>query len=109
LGRLFAFGISSFSTGTKRSIVSALKGLLAMPTFKPIPLMNENRGVFGVNLGHLWTEQELLRSIMKKIMHLIYEKKLDPVVDRTFPLEKAAEAHAYIQARKNFGKVLLVP
>jgi NADPH:quinone reductase-like Zn-dependent oxidoreductase len=30
-------------------------------------------------------------------------------VDRTFPLAEAAAAHAYIQERRNFGKVLLVP
>jgi NADPH:quinone reductase-like Zn-dependent oxidoreductase len=30
-------------------------------------------------------------------------------VDRTFPFERAAEAHHYIQDRKNLGKVLLVP
>jgi NADPH:quinone reductase-like Zn-dependent oxidoreductase len=29
-------------------------------------------------------------------------------VDRTFPLENAGEAHAYIEARRNIGKVVLV-
>jgi NADPH:quinone reductase-like Zn-dependent oxidoreductase len=31
------------------------------------------------------------------------------VVDRAFPLAEAAAAHRYIQDRKNFGKVVLVP
>jgi NADPH2:quinone reductase len=30
-------------------------------------------------------------------------------VDRTFALEQAAEAHAYMRANKHFGKVLLIP
>ena len=34
---------------------------------------------------------------------------MKPVVDQIFPFERAAEAHHYIQDRKNFGKVLLVP
>jgi NADPH2:quinone reductase len=31
------------------------------------------------------------------------------VVDRRFPLEQAGEAHAYIESRHAFGRVLLVP
>ena len=33
--------------------------------------------------------------------------RLRPVVARTFPLEQAAEAHRFIQARSNIGKVVL--
>jgi NADPH:quinone reductase-like Zn-dependent oxidoreductase len=109
LGRLFIFGVSSFSSGTKRSIPTAVKGLLSLPSFKPISLMNQNRGVFGVNLGHLWSETELLRNMLDDILNLMARGQLKPVVDRTFPFERAAEAHAYIQAHKNFGKVLLKP
>lgn len=32
---------------------------------------------------------------------------LKPVVDRTFPLEQAAEAHRYLDRREQFGKVVL--
>jgi NADPH2:quinone reductase len=31
------------------------------------------------------------------------------VVDRRFPLEQAGEAHAYIESRRAFGRVLLLP
>ena len=41
------------------------------------------------------------------MVELLEQGKLDPVIDTTFPLEKAAEAHHYIQERKNFGKVAL--
>jgi NADPH:quinone reductase len=31
------------------------------------------------------------------------------VVDRRFALEQAGEAHAYIESRQAFGRVLLIP
>jgi NADPH2:quinone reductase len=35
--------------------------------------------------------------------------RLRVVVDRRFPLEQAGEAHAYIESRRAFGRVLLIP
>ncbi len=34
---------------------------------------------------------------------------LQVVIDRRFPLEQAGEAHAYIESRQAFGRVLLIP
>jgi NADPH2:quinone reductase len=31
------------------------------------------------------------------------------VIDRSFPLADAAQAHAYVESRQAFGRVLLVP
>ncbi len=107
LGKLMMFGISSFSSGDSRSLVSVAKGFLQMPSFKPIPLMNDNRGVMGFNLGHLWDRQDLLNRSLAEILTLVAGGVFQPLVDKSFPLERAAEAHAYIHAHKNFGKVLL--
>jgi NADPH2:quinone reductase len=35
--------------------------------------------------------------------------KLAVVIDRRFPLEEAGEAHAFIESRQAFGRVLLIP
>jgi NADPH:quinone reductase len=35
--------------------------------------------------------------------------RLRPTIGQTFPLERAAEAHAAIEARSTIGKTLLVP
>ncbi|MEL6672548.1 MAG: NAD(P)H-quinone oxidoreductase [Bacteroidota bacterium] len=35
------------------------------------------------------------------------EGKLKPVIDRVFPWEEVAEAHTYMEANKNIGKILL--
>ena len=59
-GRMGMFGISSAVTGKQRSLLAFLKMAATMPwlQFNPLTLMNQNKGVFGVNLGHLWQEAE---------------------------------------------------
>ncbi len=109
LGRLFVFGASSMVSGTRRSIWNAFRQMMRMPKFKPLAMMSRNRGVFGVNLLHLWQEVDKIRLMLAEIVELTDQGALDPVVDESFSFEQAAEAHAYIQARKNFGKVLLTP
>lgn len=109
LGRLFCFGASSASTGKRRDLFAVAKAMLAMPFFHPIPLMDSNRGVFGTNMGHLWDVMERLQPDMDQILAHVVEGTFSPVVDKSFPFEQAGDAHAYIQDRKNFGKVLLRP
>ncbi len=44
-----------------------------------------------------------------RVVHLVDEGRLKPVLDRALPLEKAAEAHALLSERKSFGNIVLVP
>lgn len=39
----------------------------------------------------------------------IAKGELKVVIDRTYPLSEAAAAHAYIESRQSFGRVLLIP
>jgi NADPH:quinone reductase-like Zn-dependent oxidoreductase len=70
-------------------------------------LINRNRGVFGLHIGHLWDERRALAPLMTMLMQEFTAGRLIPVVARTFPLERAADAHRYMQARQNIGKVVL--
>lgn len=108
-GRLGLFGISTASVAGSTSKLGLLRMVLQMPWFNPIGLMNGNKGVFGVNLGHLWHEGERVRGWMQNILNGVQEGWIRPHVDRTFSIEHASAAHAYIEARKNIGKVVLVP
>jgi len=107
LGRLVIYGVSAIVPGQKRSWWRAARTLMQMPSFKPLSLMNRNRGVFGLNLGHLWDERRQLGSAMQLLLQEIQAGRLQPVVARTFPLERAADAHRFLQSRSNIGKVIL--
>lgn len=111
-GRIGMFGVSTASSGPKGGIKSywnLIKAAVQMPFFHPLSLMNKNRGVFGVNLGHLWHEPDKASSWMQSILKGVEEGWVSPHVDTTFSFEEVGEAHRYIEERKNIGKVILVP
>ena len=80
---------------------------MATPRFDPMSLINRNRGVFGLHVGHLWGERRQLAAIMDMLVQELHAGRIVPVVSRTFPLERVAEAHRFIQSRQNIGKVIL--
>ena len=107
LGRLVMYGVSSLATGERRNLWHTVRTILTMPKFGPLSLMNQNRAVMGLNLGHLWSETRELRAGMEWIVEQAAAGRVTPVVAKTFPLEQAADAHRYIQSRSNTGKVVL--
>lgn len=111
-GRLGMFGVSSASSGSGaglKTTLNLLKAVVGMPFYHPLPLISKNRGVFGVNLGHLWHEGEKAEDWMKEILNGVDEGWINPHVDTTFRFDEAGKAHCYIEERKNIGKVILVP
>jgi NADPH:quinone reductase-like Zn-dependent oxidoreductase len=108
-GRMGVFGMSTASASGIRGKLKALKAVLQTPRFNPLGLMSRNRGVFGLNLGHLWGEGEKVAIWMSEIIRGIDDGWIRPHVDRAFPFDQVAEAHRYIEARRNTGKIVLVP
>ena len=69
--------------------------------------MNANKAVFGVNLGHIWDKIDRMTWRGDQLMGLWEQGAIKPKIARTFPFDKAAVAHHFIQDRKNIGKALL--
>lgn len=109
LGRMVCFGFSSLVTGPKRSLWHAALSVLKAHKVNPITLMNENKGVFGLNLAHLFDQKDLQRDGLKQLRDRLAQGAIVPTVDQVFPLTAAgaAEAHTYLHERRNFGKVIL--
>jgi NADPH:quinone reductase-like Zn-dependent oxidoreductase len=49
------------------------------------------------------------RAELVEALEFVRTGRLVPVVDRVMPLAEAAQAHRLIEARENFGKIVLVP
>ncbi|MEM7435634.1 MAG: medium chain dehydrogenase/reductase family protein [Myxococcota bacterium] len=108
-GMLIPFGWANMAKFGKRRILHVIGQLLRMPKWSPMSLMHENRGVAGVNMGHLWDEAELISEEMYALLGLYETAQIKPHVDRAFSFDDAPAAHAYIEDGKNIGKVLLQP
>lgn len=107
LGRLICFGASDLSTGLRRNPVQVIWKALRWPRFGPISLMDKNRIVAGVNIGHIWDNAAVLAPQLGALLGYARAGKLRPRVDRSFPVEEAAAAHQFIHERRNVGKVVL--
>jgi NADPH:quinone reductase-like Zn-dependent oxidoreductase len=112
-GRLIMYGFSEVQEGTSRSIPRVISGMARMPfaTFpwwKSAAVMNENKGVFGLNMLSWWKRDGLDRVIVPLIAAL-QAGAYEPVVAESFPFEFAGDAHRYLGERRNVGKVVLVP
>ncbi len=106
-GRLGMFGISVATTSRLFGPLRLLPVALGMPFFHPIPLMNTNKSAFGVNLGHMWRESEMIAGWMQILLKGVADGWVRPHVDKSFPLAQAGEAQTYLEERKNTGKVVL--
>jgi synaptic vesicle membrane protein VAT-1 len=108
-GRLGMFGVSTASANGLKGKLKLIKAAVQMPRFHPLGLLNKNRGVFGLNLGHMWHEPEKVAAWMKVILDGVSEGWVRPFVDKAFSFAQAGDAHSYLEERKNIGKVVLVP
>lgn len=106
-GCVVLYGASELVTSKKPRRLAALLGILRRPRIDPVRLINRNRGVYGLNLMTYWRESDDYRSVIEAVLGGVRAGWLKPHVGKTFPLEQAAQAHDYLQDRKNIGKVVL--
>ena len=112
-GRLVMYGLSEAQTGDRRDVAAVLRSLARMPLatmpwWKSLQVMNENKGVFGLNMLKWW-DAEGLDRVLEPLSSRLAAGEFDPVVAESFPFERAADAHRFIADRRNIGKVVLVP
>lgn len=112
-GRVVTFGVSSIVSGEKRSFSKLISLVVNTTLFTPYKLMMDNKGVYGLNMLQLFgPSQAQIRNPMLEaldpLMERFEDRSLRVIVGKSFPLNQGGEAHAYLQSRKNIGKVVLL-
>jgi NADPH2:quinone reductase len=70
----------------------------------------KNRSITGMSLANsLMLEVQRGRPMVEGHLRDVAGGSLRVVIDRTYPLSEAAAAHAYIESRQAFGRVVLIP
>lgn len=84
--------------------------MIRIPKYSVRTLMDDNKTVTGVNMGHLFGRLDFVVAAVRGFALAMYERaEIAPKVDKSFPFSQAAAAHHFIHDRKAIGKVVLIP
>ena len=72
-------------------------------------LKQQNQTITGVFLGAELAAGPRAHDNIERLLGLVGEGELEVVIDSTYPLAEAAAAHAHLESRQAFGRVVLVP
>ena len=94
-GRIVSFGQAGRERGRPMD-VDMLSGL--------------NKSVTGYSMAvESFMDPGRIRPMIERHLRDVASGELKVVIDKTYPLSEAAAAHAYIESRQAFGRVVMVP
>jgi NADPH:quinone reductase-like Zn-dependent oxidoreductase len=76
----------------------------------PLPLWGKNASLIGFSLMTSLTEEHARTyRVIDECIAKVAAGNLRVVIDRTFGLKDAAEAHRHVESRSVFGRVVMLP
>lgn len=113
-GRVVMYGLSEAVGKDGRDLRAAASALVripfsTMPWWNPGRMLNQNRGVFGLNLLSWWKREGSMERITSPLLADLADGRLEPLVAASFSFDRAGDAHRFLAERRNIGKVVLTP
>jgi len=93
----FADDLAALAVGGRLLVCGTTTGATAQLPLRD--LFSRQQSVLGARLGGI--------SDLHALLARVAAGAICPVIDRTFPLRQAGEAHAWLESRGHFGKVVL--
>lgn len=107
-GRVFTDAVDALSPGGR--VVSFGMASGHVPTVATPRLFFQNRSVLGYHIEEaLARNPDRVLSAAPDVVEAVSDGAVEPVVDATFPLEAAPQAHQRLQGRESVGKLVLLP
>jgi NADPH2:quinone reductase len=100
-------GMNVLAFGGRLSIIALKNG--SKPAFDFSVFQRKDARMMGSRLRPrpIPEKARLVAAVRKAVWPLIEEGRVKPVIDRTFALADAAQAHAYMESGAHIGKILL--
>jgi len=99
--------LQSLKTGGRLVLVGLMGGVKVEANLQLI--MAKRLQIFGSVLRSrpLADKIDITQRFCNRWLPLLASGRIQPMIDRTFPLAQAAEAHRYMEENRNFGKIIL--
>ncbi|WP_018135333.1 NAD(P)H-quinone oxidoreductase [Acaricomes phytoseiuli] len=104
-----ARNLEALATGGKLVVIGLQGG--AKAELNLAVLMAKRAAIIGTTLRARPAAEkaEVMRQVQEQIWPLVADERIDPVIDKVFPLAEAHAAHEYFDSGKHHGKILLTP
>jgi len=85
-------------------------GLSGQPTMHPHwPAAFKNLSIRGWVASTIWNYPDRFARAKELVLRGLAERKLRPVIARTFTLDEIVEAHRYLESNQQLGKIVVTP
>lgn len=105
-GRLVVAGFASLDL-QKWNPISWWRTWRAIPRVSLSRMAPQSVAVMATHLGYLLKDPARMMAIYDDLKIFVERHGIKPVVGEVFPFDRAGDAHAFIEARRSIGKVLL--
>jgi NADPH:quinone reductase-like Zn-dependent oxidoreductase len=97
----------AMAPGGRISIYGYLGGMKA--SLPLVPMIRQGLTVRAHSLFHTTSDPAAMAEAVSYIEGGVRRGAFRPIVDRTFPLEEIVEAHRYLEASEQIGKIVVLP
>jgi NADPH2:quinone reductase len=105
-GRMVCYGVAAMSG--RKNIFRILRVALGFGFGSPIPLLQQSKGIIGVNMLRIADHRpEYLQNSIKAVVDLAAQGELVPHVGGFYPHTELAKAHEQLSNRSSIGKIAL--
>ncbi len=106
-GDYIARNISALALEGRMVNIAYLQGSVAEINFMPIMLKRLTVTGSTLRAQSLASKSAIASALAEKIWPLLDQGRIKPIIDSTFPLEKAGDAHRRMESSKHIGKIIL--
>ena len=108
-GRMVAYGAAAQNRGNKSGSLNSVRVGLGFGFHSPIGLIVQSKSITGVNMLAIADHKPMiLKEVMDEVGRLAKEGIIRPVLGKTFPADRVAEAHDFLESRESTGKIALL-